>query len=87
MRLGWFIVSTRKSCGYRRVGSCLPAQTRTRSQDFRILTVHPPARSRRTARKRPGRKPDARGPDVDQRSDRLVIQAAGCAGDLPPLEP
>jgi hypothetical protein len=32
-------VSIRKSCGYRRVGSRLPAQTRAGSQDFRILTV------------------------------------------------
>ena len=31
-------VSIRKSCGYRLVGLRLPAQTRTRSQDFRILT-------------------------------------------------
>ena len=35
-----FIVSIRKSCGYRLVGLRLPAQTRTRPQDFRILTVH-----------------------------------------------
>src|SRR5260370_2506894 len=33
------IVSIRKSCGYRRVDLCLPAQTRMRSQDFRIRTV------------------------------------------------
>jgi hypothetical protein len=31
-------VSIRKSRGYRLVGIRLPAQTRTRSQDFRILT-------------------------------------------------
>jgi len=34
------IVSIRKSCGYRWVGLRLPAQTRTRSQDFRILTFN-----------------------------------------------
>src|SRR5260221_4237565 len=32
-------VSIRKWCGYRRVGSLLPAQTRTGSRDFRIRTL------------------------------------------------
>src|SRR5260221_2940949 len=34
-------VSIRKWCGYRRVGSLLPAQTRTGSRDFRIRTDDP----------------------------------------------
>jgi DNA helicase IV len=36
---GGCVVSIRKSCGYRLVGLRLPAQTRMRSQDFRILTL------------------------------------------------
>src|SRR5260221_14117993 len=37
-RRGETRVSIRKWCGYRRVGSLLPAQTRTGSRDFRIRT-------------------------------------------------